>query len=81
VAAALVVVVLAVPGCSPDTASAQLPLQGITAPPAKHHPDPSRSSRTAARTNTREELRPLTLPRGYGYPTTREQLDDDLDGD
>jgi plastocyanin len=146
IAAALVLVVLVIPGGSPETASAQLPLQEITAPPAEHHADPSLKTyvsrvgpfsiggyQTFRRNdvvtpppvagsivgmdarivdpsgdeipqaelmlhhnvftnggpdNTRkdgacpnnavkerfygtsEELRPLTLPRGYGYPTT-----------
>jgi plastocyanin len=40
-AAAAVVVFLVAPGGSPDSASAQLPLQEVTSPPPEHHADPS----------------------------------------
>src|SRR5687768_15586455 len=40
-AAVAVTVALVVPGGSPDTASAQLPLQEVTSPPPEHHADPS----------------------------------------
>jgi plastocyanin len=47
----------------PCAASAQLPMQATTAPPAGHRAVRERFYGTS------EELRPLTLPRGYGYPT------------